>query len=278
MKTVLITGVSTGIGRALAEFFLEQGHTVIGSVRDPQSVDLIKLKYGARFILWKCDFLNLIEIDSIHTLLKENKIIQIDVLVNNAGMVSSAPFQFQNFLEIQNTMNTNVLAVMRMTQVMISYLIPTQGRIINISSISGLNGTPFLAAYCASKHAIEGFSESLRREMNLYGIKVSVIGPGSIKTPIWSKGFETIRTKYDKTPYHESFNRFIDFAKFEEENALSTSVVVENVVHAAFSKRPKIRYAPVPRKWTSIYLPRLLPKFIVDSMTCKALDLTIKKN
>ena len=92
MKTVLITGVSTGIGRALAEFFLEQGHTVIGSVRDPQSVDLIKLKYGARFILWKCDFLNLIEIDSIHTLLKENKIIQIDVLVNNAGMVSSAPF------------------------------------------------------------------------------------------------------------------------------------------------------------------------------------------
>ena len=165
-----------------------------------------------------------------------------------------------------------------MTQVMISYLIPTQGRIINISSISGIGGTPFLGIYCASKHAIEGFSESLRREMNIYDIKVSVIGPGSIKTPIWSKGFETIRTRFDKTIYRESFHRFIDFAKYEEENALPVSAVVENIMNAATSSCPKIRYAPVPRKLSSVYLPWILPKSIVDYMTCKALGLRIKKD
>ena len=278
MKIILITGISSGIGRALAESFLEQGHQVIGSVRDPQGLENLKSKYGAKLILWRCNLLNISEIDSIQSLFSENKINRIDVVVNNAGIVTSAPFEYQNFSEIQNTMGTNVLAVMKLTQLMIPYLMPTQGRIINISSISGTGGTPFLAAYCASKYAIEGFSESLRREMKLHGIKVSVIGPGSIKTPIWKKGFETVRSKYSATPYQESFNRFIDFAKSEEENALPTSAVVDNVMHAAFSNRPKIRYAPIPRKFLNVFLPQLLPKFIVDYMTCKALRLRIKKN
>jgi short-subunit dehydrogenase len=278
MKVVVITGISSGIGHATAESFLAQGYTVIGSVRDPQSATDLKAKYADKLILWKCNLLNLSEIDSIHSILSENKIMQVDLLVNNAGIASAAPIQFQEFSEIQNIMTTNVLAVMRLTQIMISYLIPTKGRIINISSISGVSGTPFLGIYCASKHAIEGFSESLRREMKIYDIKVSVIGPGSIKTPIWSKGFEIIRTRFDKTIYRESFHRFIDFAKYEEENALPVSAVVENIMHAGTSACPKIRYSPVPRKLTSVYLPWLLPKSIVDSMTCKALGLRIKKD
>lgn len=278
MKTALITGISSGIGHTTAEKFLSLGYTVIGSVRDLQSASDLKLKYGAQLILWKCDLLHLSEIDSIHSVLSENKIMQIDVLVNNAGIASPGPIQYQDFSEMQNIMTTNVLAVMKLTQIMISYLAQSQGRIINISSISGVGGTPFLGIYCASKHAIEGFSESLRREMNIYGVKVSVIGPGSIKTPIWSKGFETIRTRFDKTIYRESFHRFIDIAKYEEENALPVSAVVENILHAATSNRPKIRYAPVPRKLASVYLPWLLPKSIVDYMTCKALALRIKKD
>lgn len=278
MKVVLITGISSGIGHATAESFLAQGHTVIGSVRDLQAAQDLKSKYREKLILWKCDLVHLDEIDSIRALLSENRIMQIDLLVNNAGIAAPAPIQYQDFTEIQKIMTTNVLAVMKLTQIMISYLIPTQGRIINISSISGVGGTPFLGIYCASKHAIEGFSESLRREMKIYGIYVSVIGPGSIKTPIWKKGFETIRTRYDKTPYQESFHRFIDFASYEAENALPVSAVVENIMHAATSTCPKIRYAPVPRKLTSVYLPWLMPKSIVDYMTCKALGLRIKKD
>ncbi|MBC7458739.1 MAG: SDR family NAD(P)-dependent oxidoreductase, partial [Bdellovibrionaceae bacterium] len=173
MKTVLITGISSGIGLATAESFLSQGHTVIGSVRDLQTAADLKAKYGHQLILWKCNLLNLSEIDAIHSVLRENKIMQIDVLVNNAGIASPGPIQYQDFSEIQNMMTTNVIAVMKLTQIMISYLIPTKGRIINISSISGVGGTPFLGIYCASKHAVEGFSKSLRREMKIHGIKVS---------------------------------------------------------------------------------------------------------
>lgn len=278
MKTVLITGISTGIGRAAAESFLAQGHTVIGSIRDSKSIEILKSKYADKLILWKCDLLNLSEISSIHQILSENKIMHIDLLINNAGIANSGPFQFQDFTEIQNTITTNVLAVMKLTQTVLPYIISVKGRIINISSISGTGGTPFLAAYCASKHAIEGFSESLRREMNLYGVKVSIIGPGSIKTPIWTKGFDTIRAAYTKTPYVKSFDQFLNFATHEAKNALPVSAVVENIQHAATSSCPKIRYAPVPRKLTSVYLPNLLPKSIVDYMTCKALGLRIKKD
>lgn len=278
MKTILITGISSGIGRATAVEWLEQGHRVIGSIRDPRAVNDLKEKYGQKLILWVCDFLNLSNIDSICDLLKQHQIEQIDVLINNAGIVSSAPFQFQAFSEIQNTIATNVLAVMKLTQLLIPFLIPGQGRIINISSISGVGGTPFLAAYCASKHALEGFSESLRREMKLHGIKVVVIGPGSIKTPIWTKGFETIRSRYEKTIYKNSFNRFLDFASDEEKKALPVSAVVKDIMHAANSPHPQLRYAPVPRKWTSVILPQILPLSVVDYLTCKALGLSIKKN
>ena len=278
MKTVLITGISSGIGLATAEKFLNQGHRVIGSIRDESTVKSLKLKFEEKLILWKCDFLHLNEIDSIIHFLKKNKINKIDILVNNAGMVTAAPFQFQDFSEVQDIITTNVLALMKLTQLVIPYLIPARGRIINISSISGLGGTPFLAAYCASKHAVEGFSESLRRELKIYGIKVSVIGPGSIKTPIWSKGFESIRSRYKKTLYAESFDRFIDFASFEEKNALPVSEVVDDILQASFINRPKIRYAPVPRKMMSAVLPSLMPRFIVDYMTTKALGLRIKKN
>lgn len=278
MRVAVVTGVSTGLGRATAEKFLERGYTVIGSVRNSAVVDDLKQKYPTQFLIWNCDFLKMSEIDSIIPFLKQNQISQVDVLINNAGVALSGPFQLQKFSEIENMFQVNVLSLMKMTQVMIPYLIPTQGRIINISSVSGKGGTPFLAGYCASKHAVEGFSESLRREMNIYGIKVSIVGPGSVKTPIWSKGLTEAHADYHQSVYKNSFNKFLDFARSEEVNGLETQVVVKDILHAAESKRPKIRYAPVPRKFRNWYWPMLLPQFIVDDLMCKALGLSIKKN
>lgn len=278
MKTILITGISSGLGYATAEKFLERGYTVIGSTRKPDAAEHLKAKYPERLILWVCDLLNVNEIESIVPLLKQNHILRIDVLINNAGVATAGPFQLQDFSEIQQMITTNVLAVMKLSQMIIPFLIPSQGRIVNISSVSGKSGTPFLAGYCASKHAMEGFSESLRREMNLFGIKVIVIGPGSIKTPIWSKGFDRIREFYKSSVYAKAFDRFISFAQSEEKNGLSTDEVIQDILHAVQAQRPKMRYAPIPRKWRNWYWPMLLPKAIVDYMMCKALDLYIKKN
>ena len=214
------------------------------------------------------------QISEISNSLQKNKIEHIDVLINNAGVAVAAPFQFQNFSEVTEIIHVNVLSLMKLTQVLIPFVQKsTGGRIINISSVSGKNGTPFLAAYCASKHAVEGFSESLRRELNIYGIKVIIIGPGSVQTPIWDKGFEKIKALYNQTIYKESFEKFISFAMNEKKNALAPEIIVNDIFHASSSKRPKIRYTPVPRKFINYTLQRVLPNFFLDYLNSKALML-----
>lgn len=274
MKTIFITGISSGIGKAAAVAFLKRGDCVIGTVRDENSVMDLKNEYPNLFRLVNLDLKDISAISGIPQVLNKLSIQKIDILVNNAGVAIAAPFQFQDFSEIMETITINVIAVMRLTQVLIPYLLKSDaGRIINLSSVSGKNGTPFLASYCASKHAIEGFSESLRREMSIYGIKVILIGPGSIKTPIWEKGFEKIKSLYNNTIYKNSFQKFISFAMSEKDNALSPEDVVSDILDASFSLRPKIRYAPVPRKLMNWTLPRLLPTRYFDYITCRALGL-----
>jgi short-subunit dehydrogenase len=278
MKTIFITGISSGIGKAAAAAFLKRGDCVIGTVRDENLVSELKTQYPEKLLLVKIDLKNISTISELPEILKRLSIEKIDILINNAGVAIAAPFQFQDFSEITETITINVLAVMKLTQVLIPFLIKAEGaRIVNISSVSGKNGTPFLAGYCASKHAIEGFSESLRRELNIYGIKVILIGPGSIKTPIWDKGFEKIKSLYAHTIYKDSFDRFITFAMNEKQKALDPEEVVLDLFDASFSTSPKIRYAPVPRKLMNWTLPRLLPTRYFDYLSCRALGLMKKK-
>lgn len=274
MKTIFITGISSGIGKAAAVAFLKRGDCVIGTVRDENSIMDLTQQFPQQFIVLKIDLKNLNEIDRLPDFLKLKKIDKIDILINNAGVATAAPFEFQNFSEIQEMIQLNVLSLMRVTQVLISYIKKSKdGRIINISSVAGQNGTPFLAGYSASKHAVEGFSESLRRELNLYGVKVILIGPGSVKTPIWKKGFESVKHIYQDTAYAQSFEKFIKMALGSEEKGLTVERIVEDIFSASFSKYPKMRYSPVPQKWINQTLPQLLPKAMVDCLTCWVLKL-----
>ena len=273
MKTVLITGASSGIGLATAQEFLNRGYQVVAVVRQSQSLNKLAEQFGSQLKLISCDLFNFKQIENLSTQLNDLNIRQIDVLVNNAGQAVAGPFSEQNFQEIETTIQLNVVALMKVTQVLIPYLIQSAGRIINISSVSGKQGTPFLAAYCASKHAIEGFSESLRRELNIYGVRVCLVGPGSVKTPIWTKGFVDIKERYAQSDYAESFARFIQFAAEESSQALEPIEVVKDIIHAAESKCPKIRYAPIPRKWKNWYLPQLFPLTIMDRLVIMILGL-----
>ena len=162
---------------------------------------------------------------------------------------------------------------MKITQVLIPLLEKGKGRLINISSLSGKSGPPFLAVYAASKHAIEGFSEALRKELMLKDIRVIVVGPGSIKTPIWDKGFEVIKEKYSKTPYAESLGIFIKIVSSEVRHALDVEAVSADLRDALTSENPKFRYAPIPRKLRNWYIPMLIPARLMDRMTAKVLRL-----
>lgn len=273
MKTILITGVSTGIGRAICEERLRLGDCVVGIVRNENSVADLELKYPAQFIKLVFDLTQVAKLDHVLDELKSKKISKLDVLINNAGVAWAGPFQDQPFNEIQATLTTNVLSVMKLTQVLLPMIIPVAGRIINISSVSGENGTPFLAAYCASKHAIEGFSESIRRELNIYGIKVILIGPGSIKTPIWNKGFHSIENHYQNSIFSRAFQKFIKFAQNEELNGLPVTAVVQDLNSAIDLLKPKIKYRPIPRMFRNYYLPKLFSKSKMDKIMCRMLGL-----
>lgn len=277
MKILFVTGVSSGIGQATAKHFLDRGDLVVGTCRNLNAVSELQQKYPEKFIPCLIDLADLSAIDKLPSFLKSHQIPDIDILVNNAGVALAAPFEFQNFSEVQNIIQVNVLSLMKVTQVLIPNLKVRRGRIINISSISGVNGAPFLAIYCASKHAVEGFSEALRREMMLYGIKVVVVGPGSIKTPIWDKGFQVVKDLYKKTPYAQSFQNFVDYALKASQNGLPAEDVVADIVHAVDAVNPCLRYTPIPQKMQNWYIPKLIPVRVLDRLIAKLMGLHPQK-
>ncbi len=282
MKTILVTGTSTGIGWDTVRVLSESNHRVIATVRSEVDVARLKKNFPKSVIPI---ILDLTQIDQIaklpEYLKKEYKINKLDGLVNNAGIALAGPILDQDFSEIESTLRINVLAVIKITQVLLPLLgayegSSNPGTIINISSISGRSGVPFLGAYVASKHAIEGFSDVLRKEMMLFGIKVVVIGPGSIKTPIWEKGFELFRNKYSNSIYNESFQKFVLFAMNESAKALEVSEVSELIARIFKTKTPRFRYAPIPRTIYNRFLPLLLPARFYNFLTARVLGIRPK--
>jgi short-subunit dehydrogenase len=271
-KNVLITGASTGIGFDAVRMLLENKFTVIATVRKAEDENKLMRTYPAVKVL-RLDLTDLEEVENLPLRLLEREVDSLYGLVNNAGVALAGPFAYQPFEEVQQTMQINVIAVMKISQVLIPLLEKARGRIVNISSISGKSGSPFLAAYAASKHAIEGFSESLRKELMLKNIKVILIGPGSVKTPIWEKGFEVMKEKYSRTPYAESLEIFIKIVTSEVEHALPVEAVNADLRDALTSENPKFRYTPIPRKFRNWYIPMLIPAKIFDRMTARVLRL-----
>ncbi|MBC7419118.1 MAG: SDR family NAD(P)-dependent oxidoreductase [Bdellovibrio sp.] len=280
-KTIFVTGASTGIGFDCVRALLVEDFQVVATVRTEEDKRRLKNTFAEGLHVLIVDISNYAQVDKIPAQLDQLGIKHLAGLVNNAGVALAAPFLYQDFAEIQQIINVNVLSLMKVTQVLLPLLgtdpsVEKPGRIVNMSSVAGKSAAPFLSLYAASKHAVEGFSEGLRRELMLFGIKVIVIGPGSIKTPIWQKGFVQVKEKYNYTPYAHSFKKFMSIALGEEKNALEVTEVSKLVVAAFKSAEPKLRYAPIPRKWINWYFPMLIPAKMYNRLTAKVLGLKIK--
>lgn len=278
MRNIFITGTSSGIGYDLVKTFVQLGENVIAVVRKIEDEKKLLAEFKNIHVL-RLDLSDLNSIDQIPQILEKTfQVKNLDVLINNAGIALAAPFLDQDFSEVQSILNLNVLSVMKVTQVLLPLLgarpdSQHAGRIINISSVAGVSGAPFLAAYVTSKHAIEGFSQSLRKELMLFGIQVVVIGPGSIRTPIWQKGFQIIKDKYARSVYANAFSKFIRIAGSEEFHGLDVSEVSKIAAFVVQSKNPQFRYAPIPRKWINWYLPKIIPERFYNHLTAKTLGL-----
>ena len=279
MRSVVITGASTGIGWATARLLLDRGFRVFGSVRKPADADRLKSEFGVNFTPLLFDVTDeaavLAAAREVRTALDGETLAG---LVNNAGIAVAGPVLGLSADEFRRQLDVNVMGPVIATQAFAPLLgvDPSlkgpRGRIVMISSVAGKNGNPLTPAYAASKHAIEGLSESLRREMMLFGIDVIIVAPGAVKTPIWGKADEVDMTRYQNSPYLPALQKVRQFTRHLSEIGLPPEKIAERIAEALTSSQPKVRYAITPDPMRQL-VTAILPKRMVDRIIAKRLGL-----
>lgn len=279
MRSVVVTGASTGIGWAIAKFLIGRGYRVFGSVRKQADADRLRSEFGQNFTALLFDVT-----DEAAVLAAARQVREalggetLAGLVNNAGIAVGGPVLELSTDDFRRQMDINVMGPVIATQAFGPLLGADpalkgpKGRIVMISSVAGKNGNPLSAPYCTSKHAIEGLSESLRRELMLFGIDVIIVAPGAVKTPIWSKAEEIDLSIYQNSPYLPAFKKVMAFMMKLGETGLPAARIAEVVFEALTAAKPKVRYQITP-DWLRHFMTTALPKRTVDRIIAKRLGL-----
>jgi NAD(P)-dependent dehydrogenase (short-subunit alcohol dehydrogenase family) len=280
MRSVVITGASTGIGWACAKYLLEKGFRVFGSVRKQADADRLKAEFGSNFVPLIFDVTDEAAVlaagREVRTALNGETLAG---LVNNAGVAVAGPVLELGADQFRRQMDVNVIGPIISTQAFGPLLGADRslkgppGRIVMMSSVAGRNGNPLLSAYSASKHAVDGLSESLRREMMLFGIDVIIVAPGAVKTPIWGKAEEVDISPYQNSPFFPALQKIRKFMLQLGEGGLPAEKIAETVYEALTTASPKVRYQITPDPMRHL-ITALLPKRTVDRIIAKRLGLT----
>lgn len=278
MQSVVVTGVSTGIGWGITKVLIERGFRVFGSVRKSQDAERLSKEFGERFFPLLFDVTDEAAVQAAAQQVADQLGGEtLFGLVNNAGIAVPAPLMHQPTDDFRHQLEVNLVSVVIVTKAFLPLLGADRsrhgspGRIINISSVGGQFGGPFLGAYAASKHGVEGLSESLRRELMLYDIDVIIIGPGSVATPIWDKAEQVDLSAYANTEYTEAARRVQEYMVRDGRNGYPPEKVGEVVLHALTTPRPRVRYAVIPGSSFRRIVQMLLPKRVVDRIIARNL-------
>jgi NAD(P)-dependent dehydrogenase (short-subunit alcohol dehydrogenase family) len=276
MDHVLITGVSTGIGYSLAKKFITEGYAVIGSVRIATDAEKLKQDFGQYFHPIILDVTDQESIDAavaqVEKLLRGSALA---CLINNSGIAVGGTVMHLPLSEFRRQFDVNVFGLVAVTKAFLPQLGArsgfqgTTGKIINISSVSGKVGFPFIAPYCASKFAVEGFSQSLRRELLPYGIDVITIGPGPVKTPIWGKAEETPEN-VRRSDYGKALGRFREFMMKSAASGLEPDDLANRIFRVFRKKNPRTNYLFMNKKFFNYIVPEYF-------MSARMMDNVLKK-
>jgi NAD(P)-dependent dehydrogenase (short-subunit alcohol dehydrogenase family) len=283
MKRVVITGVSTGIGHASAKVLLKQGFQVFGSVRNREDAVRLQEEFGDLFVPLFFDVT--VETAVRSEAARVSQFLEgdtLDGLVNNAGIEVAGPLAYLATDQFRYQLEVNLVGPFVAAKAFLPLLgtDPARkgqpGRIVNISSTSARIAGPFTGAYAASKFGLEGFSDSLRRELILFGIDVIVIRPGAIVTPIWQKSDTGLVERYQETPFVEALARFEQYALQEGATGFPASVVGNTVFQALTAKNPKLCYTVVPNGLKNWIIPHLIPKRTLDQLIARFMAINRK--
>jgi len=253
-KTVLITGASSGIGEATAQFFIQQGWNVAATMRSPQNArDWTK---ASNVIT---PYLDVTDEGSIAAAVEEtmHQFGAINVLVNNAGYGLTGPLEGISTQQLTQQFQTNVFGLVAVIQAILPIMRQqNHGTIINVSSIGGRVAFPFASAYHATKFAVEGLSESLRFELKRHNIRVKVVEPGGIKTDFISRSQQWA----SHPAYEPELGNMMEMTTRLNENLPGPETVATVIYKAAIDRTDKLRYPAQPGPY--LLMQRMLPDWI----------------
>jgi len=283
-KTVLITGASRGIGQACALSLAQQGHRVIAGVRQQADMERLAKMHG-NLLPVILDVTDPAQVEAVRVELVE--LLEdkgLDALINNAGTAITGALECLPLEMFRGQIELNVIGQQIVTQAFLPLLRKARGRIVFMSSVSGLVARPFLGPYCASKFALEALADAYRGELAPWGIQVSVIEPGSIRTDIWAattKQTETVTAAMSAEELDLYGDAFVQhqkmLAKISAHIAVDPQAVVTKVEHALFAARPKTRYLVGPGAVIDYILGSFVPDRLRDFLLRKVSELIVRK-
>jgi len=244
---VLVTGASTGIGRAIVEILASSGHLVYATAR--RESDMRILEHIPNVDPIRLDVTKPATVEkAAETVKKRGE--GLFGLVNNAGVAVGWPLPTFDVEDMIQDFDVNVFGVHRITNAMLPFLIRSKGRIVNITSINGLSSEKYFGAYSMTKHALEAYSDALSSELEKYNVKVSVVEPGRYPSDIWQKGLVRIlriAEKHKAKYFGQEAKEIVEWAASSARSAAKEPrprIIPDAVMDALFSKHPRFRYCP----------------------------------
>jgi len=243
---VVVSGASTGIGAATVELLAQKGYVAFAGVRTPADAErLAALHENVRPIT-----LDVTSAESIAAAAAEVRASGVPLLgvVSNAGIALGGPLETLPIAVLRRQFETNVFGALAFVQAFLPMLPENRGRVVFVGSISGRLATPYVGPYSASKFALRSLSDSMRIELAPAGISVSLIEPGSVKTPIWQKGRDNQKQLYEnlgenpRAHYRRALESVVNATNHEERTAMPVDVVSQSIYHALTDAKPKLQH------------------------------------
>jgi NAD(P)-dependent dehydrogenase (short-subunit alcohol dehydrogenase family) len=274
-RTYVVTGASSGIGRATALALADRGNRVIAGVR--RDGDAAALRTADARV--EPVILDVTNPEHVAQLAERTSGLPVAGLVNNAGIAVGGPLEGLPIDAVRGQYEVNVLGTVRVTQAVLPSLRAAKGRIVNIGSIGGRVGTPFLGPYASSKAAVRSLSAALRGELRPWGIWVALVEPGAIDTPIWRKGEEGAPEATAALPEHvqrlydKQMRALVTTVRKTGRAAIPTAVVVETIEHALTARRPRAVYTVGRDARVQAALHAALPARAFDALVARVMGL-----
>jgi len=278
MRTALVTGASTGIGRATALRLDGSGWKVFAGVRKEEDGASLRAEASERLTPVILDVTDAEQIAAAAERIGREAEGGLDGLVNNAGVAVPGPLETVPLEDLRHQLEVNLVAYVAVTQAMLPHIRRAEGRIVFLSSIGGRIAFPFGGPYHASKFATEAIGDVFRQELRPWGLKVSIIEPGSIDTPIWERGqrkAEDIETKAPRTNllYGAAIEKFKKVIEDTAERGIPPEKVAKAISDALESSRPKARYLVGLDAKVQARLQPLIPTSLFDRIVARQLNL-----